>query len=113
MRSAWANSRAACSPERLCTVPATEFALKHVGRPRAERGAAGRVRRGLTRRISLDSVAAAIREKFAGKVAEGNVAAAGAAYEYVTQRNARGAACSSRLKARTPSPRPSRCAGRR
>jgi pyruvate ferredoxin oxidoreductase gamma subunit len=34
-------------------------------------------------RITLDSVAAAIREKFSGKVAEGNVAAASAAYAHV------------------------------
>ena len=34
-------------------------------------------------RISLESVAAAIREKFSGKVADGNVAAASEAFEYV------------------------------
>jgi len=37
----------------------------------------------MSERISLESVAAAIREKFGGKVAEGNVAAASAAYEHV------------------------------
>jgi pyruvate ferredoxin oxidoreductase gamma subunit len=70
-------------PERLCTVPATEFALKHVGRPVPNAALLGGFA-ALSQRISLESVAAAIREKFAGKIAEGNVAAARAAYEYVT-----------------------------
>jgi len=70
-------------PERLCTVPATELALKHVGRPVPNAALLGGFA-ALSQRISLESVAAAIREKFAGKVGEGNVAAAGAAYEYVT-----------------------------
>jgi pyruvate ferredoxin oxidoreductase gamma subunit len=35
-----------------------------------------------TGRIKLESVAAAIREKFSGRVAEGNVAAATAAYDH-------------------------------
>ena len=69
--------------ERLCTVPATELALKHVGRPVPNAALLGGFA-ALTKRISLDSVAAAIREKFSGKVAEGNVAAASAAYEHVT-----------------------------
>jgi len=68
--------------ERLCTVPATELALKHVGRPVPNAALLGGFA-ALTKRISLDSVAAAIREKFSGKVAEGNVAAASAAYEHV------------------------------
>ena len=68
--------------ERLCTVPAAELALKHVGRPVPNAALLGGVA-AVSGRISLDSVAAAIREKFSGKVAEGNVAAASAAYEYV------------------------------
>ncbi|HEX5092258.1 MAG TPA: 2-oxoacid:acceptor oxidoreductase family protein [Burkholderiales bacterium] len=68
--------------ERLCTVPASEFALKHVGRPLPNAALLGGFA-AVTGRISLDSVAAAIREKFSGQVAEGNVAAAGAAFEYV------------------------------
>jgi pyruvate ferredoxin oxidoreductase gamma subunit len=69
--------------ERLCTVPATEFALTHVGRPLPNAALLGGFA-AVTGRISLDSVAAAIREKFSGKVAEGNVAAAGAAFDYVS-----------------------------
>jgi pyruvate ferredoxin oxidoreductase gamma subunit len=68
--------------ERLCTVPATEVALQHVGRPLPNAALLGGFA-ALSGRISLDSVAAAIREKFEGQVAEGNVAAAGAAYEHV------------------------------
>ena len=68
--------------ERLRTVPATELALKHVGRPLPNAALLGGFA-AMSGRISLDSVAAAIHEKFEGKVAEGNVAAAGAAYEHV------------------------------
>ena len=68
--------------ERLCTVPATELALKHAGRPVPNAALLGGFA-AVSGRISLESVVAAIREKFSGKVAEGNVAAAGAAYEYV------------------------------
>lgn len=68
--------------ERLITVPATELALKHVGRnaPNVPMLGAFAAVSGL---ISLDSVAAAIREKFSGKVAEGNIAAATEAYNSV------------------------------
>ncbi|MDH4094335.1 MAG: 2-oxoacid:acceptor oxidoreductase family protein [Betaproteobacteria bacterium] len=68
--------------ERLCTVPATELALQHVGRPVPNVALLGGFA-AVSGRISLDSVAAAVREKFGGDVAEGNVAAARAAYEYV------------------------------
>ena len=68
--------------ERLRTVPATELALTHVGRPLPNAALLGGFA-AMSGRISLDSVAAAIREKFEGNVAEGNVAAAGAAYQHV------------------------------
>lgn len=66
-------------PERLITVPATELSLKHVGRnaPNVPMLGAFAAASGI---ISLESVAAAIREKFSGKVAEGNIAAATEAY---------------------------------
>ncbi len=69
-------------PERLRTVPATEIAMKHLGRPLpnavllAGFGA-------LSGLIALDAVAHAIRDKFNGKVADGNVAAATEAFAYV------------------------------
>jgi pyruvate ferredoxin oxidoreductase gamma subunit len=68
--------------ERLRTVPATEFALKHVGRPLPNAALLGGFA-AVSGRIAIDSVLAAIREKFPTKVADGNIAAARAAYEYV------------------------------
>jgi len=68
--------------EHLCTVPATEFALKHVGRPLPNAALLGGFA-AVSGRIAIDSVLAAIRETFPPKVADGNVAAARAAYEYV------------------------------
>ena len=61
--------------QRLCTVPATELALKHVGRPVPNAALLGGFA-ALTGLITLESVAAAIREKFGGRLAEGNIAAA-------------------------------------
>jgi len=71
-------------PERLRTVPATEFALKHVGRPLPNAALLGGFA-ALTQQISLESVSAAIREKFPTKVAEANIAAAGEAFTYISQ----------------------------
>jgi pyruvate ferredoxin oxidoreductase gamma subunit len=71
-------------PERLRTVPATEFALKHVGRPLPNAALLGGFA-AVTHQISLESVDAAIREKFPTKVAEANVAAAAEAFAFVTQ----------------------------
>lgn len=68
--------------ERLCTVPATEFALKHVGRPLPNAALLGGFA-AVSGRIAIDSVLAAIREKFPTKIADGNIAAARAAYKYV------------------------------
>jgi pyruvate ferredoxin oxidoreductase gamma subunit len=69
-------------PERLCTVPATELALKHVGRPVPNVPLLGGFA-AISGLISLDAVIAAIGAKFSGKVADGNIAAASAAYELV------------------------------
>ena len=70
--------------DRLCTVNATELALKHVGRPVPNAALLGGFA-AITGRISLPSVAAAIRDKFGGRVAEANVAAATEAFEHVTR----------------------------
>ena len=69
-------------PARLCTVPASELALKHVGRPLPNAALLGGFA-AATGRISLESVSAAIGETFAGKVADGNIAAASEAYRHV------------------------------
>ncbi|RPI17022.1 MAG: 2-oxoacid:acceptor oxidoreductase [Lysobacterales bacterium] len=69
-------------PDRLCTVPATELALKHVRRPLPNAALLGGFA-AISGQISLEAVSAAIREKFPDKVAEANVAAADEAYAYV------------------------------
>ncbi|MFA5371260.1 MAG: 2-oxoacid:acceptor oxidoreductase family protein [Sideroxydans sp.] len=70
--------------ERMCTLPATELGLKHVGRPIPNvpliAGFAA-----LSGMFKLESVIKAINQKFAGKVAEGNIAAANEAYQLVKQ----------------------------
>lgn len=66
----------------LCTVPATEIAMEHIGRPLPNAillaGFAA-----MSGAVSLASVHAAIQQKFSGKIAAGNIAAASAAYEFV------------------------------
>lgn len=68
--------------ERLCTIAATEVSLKHIGRPIPNMpliaGFAA-----LSRLIRLESVHKAIGEKFSGKVAAGNIAAATESYNRV------------------------------
>jgi len=80
-------------PEHLLTVPATELALTHVGRPVPNAALLGGFA-AVSGVISIDAVAAAIREKFAGAVADGNEAAARAAYHHVLEqiRTTQGAA---------------------
>jgi pyruvate ferredoxin oxidoreductase gamma subunit len=71
-------------PERICTIPATELALKHVGRAVPNVPLLGGFA-AISGLITLDAVLAAIREKFSGKVAAGNIAAATAAYDAVIE----------------------------
>ncbi len=80
-------------PERLLTVPASELAMKHVGRPVPNVPLLGAFA-ALGGLISLDAVQAAIREKFKGAVAQGNMDAASEAYEIVIEqeKKAEGAA---------------------
>ena len=65
--------------ERLKTVPATEIAREHLGRPMPNAAVLGAFA-ALTGRVSIAAVATAIRERFAGPVGDGNVAAAQAAF---------------------------------
>ena len=71
-------------PERLLTVPASELARKHVGRPVPNVPLLGAFA-ALGGLISLDAVQAAIRQKFSGAVAQGNIDAAREAYEIVME----------------------------
>jgi len=68
--------------ERLCTVSATDLALKHVGRPVPNVPLLGGFA-AISGLIRLESVIKAIEEKFSGKVAAGNIAAATEAYNIV------------------------------
>lgn len=67
------------------TVPATELALRHVGRPLPNSTLLGGFA-AMTGELRLASVLAAIRQKFSGKIGESNVVAAQAAYDLVAQR---------------------------
>jgi len=68
--------------ERLTTVPATDIALRLLGRPLPNAVLLGGFA-ALSGLITLDAVEHAIRHKFTGVVAEGNVAGAQEAYAYV------------------------------
>lgn len=65
-------------------VPATEFALKHVGRPLPNAALLGAFA-ALGGQVQIGSVEAAIRERFPGRIGDGNIAAARAAYDAALQ----------------------------
>ncbi len=72
--------------ERLLTVPASELAREHTGRAVANAtllGGFAALTSLLTGLVSFEAVERAIRERFSGTVAEGNVAAARAAHDWV------------------------------
>ena len=72
-------------PLRLCTLPATEIAMKHVGRPVPNAALLGGFA-AISGEIRIASVVAAIREKFPAALAEKNVAAATEAHALVAAR---------------------------
>jgi pyruvate ferredoxin oxidoreductase gamma subunit len=72
-------------PERLVTVPATELAREHLGRPLPNAALLGAFA-GLTGAVSLESVVAAIRGRFGGRTGDANAAAAQAAFALVDPR---------------------------
>jgi pyruvate ferredoxin oxidoreductase gamma subunit len=67
---------------RLCTVPATELALKHVGRPVPNVALLGGFA-AVSGTIRLESVIEAVRARFSDKLARANIAAAIEAYGIV------------------------------
>jgi pyruvate ferredoxin oxidoreductase gamma subunit len=69
-------------PDRLLVVPASALAMTHLGRPLPGAALLGGFA-ALTWAVSLDSVLAAISERFSGPVAEGNAKAARAAFDFV------------------------------
>ena len=70
--------------ERLLTVPATELALEHVGRPLPNAALLGAFA-ALGGPIALADVLAAIEARFSAVLARGNIAAASAAHRFVQQ----------------------------
>ena len=70
--------------DRLRTVSATDLALKHVGRPVPSVPVLGGFA-AVSGVIRLESVIKAIHDRFSGKVADGNIAAATEAYRIVQQ----------------------------
>lgn len=64
------------------TVPATELAMRYVKRPLPNAALLGGLA-ALSGRLKMDSVAAAIAQKFPQRVAEANIAAARAAFDSV------------------------------
>ena len=71
--------------ERVLSVPATDIARTHLGRPLPNAVLLGAVA-AFTGVVSLDSVVAAIRRRFPGLVGERNAAGATAAHAYVRDR---------------------------
>jgi pyruvate ferredoxin oxidoreductase gamma subunit len=69
-------------PHHICTVAATEWALEYVGRPVPNAALLGAFA-AVTRRVRLESVEAAIRRKFPGKLGDDNAAAAAKAYDTI------------------------------
>jgi len=67
---------------RLGTVPATELALEHVGRPVPNAALLGGFA-AICGQVSIDAVCAAIDERFSGRVANSNAIAARRAYQHV------------------------------
>jgi pyruvate ferredoxin oxidoreductase gamma subunit len=77
---------------RFLTVPATRLAQEYVGRPVPNAALLGGFA-ALTGLIRLGSVEAAIEEKFSGRVAAGNIAAARAAFDAVDSQHQTEPAC--------------------
>ena len=75
-------------PDRLVLVPASELAREHLGRPLPNAALLGAFA-AVTGVVTLSSLEEAIREKFRGAVADGNVAAARAAFAVVSREHER------------------------
>jgi pyruvate ferredoxin oxidoreductase gamma subunit len=71
--------------QRIVTVPATQLAREHLGRPLPNAVLLGAFA-ALTGAVSLDALIKAIGEKFTGRTAEGNVRGAEAAFRVVQAR---------------------------
>jgi pyruvate ferredoxin oxidoreductase gamma subunit len=72
-------------PERVSTVPATELAREHLGRPLPNAALLGAFA-ALTGELGIAAIVDAIRDRFPGRLGEGNAAAAQAAHDLVSAR---------------------------
>ena len=69
-------------PHHVCTVAASQWALKHIGRPLPNMALLGAFS-AITRRVELVSLQSAIKERFPGSMGERNADAAAAAYDAI------------------------------
>ena len=74
-------------PGHTVIVPATELAMKHIGRPVPNAGLLGAFA-ALTKFVNIDSVKRAIEEVFPGKIGVANIAAAMEANAFVLSHHA-------------------------
>ncbi len=68
--------------KQVCNVPATEIAMKHMGRPMPNAVLLGGFA-AISGQLAFKSVEKAIKSKFSGKIGDGNVAAALAAFDII------------------------------
>ena len=87
----------------MVTVPATEIAREHLGRPLPNAALLGGFA-ALTGLVSLAAVCDAIRDRFPGEVGEGNARAAEAAHRHVLDTMGRLTGCLARSRAPRRSP---------
>lgn len=73
------------SPERCCTVPATQLAVERIGRPLPNAALLGAFA-AITKQVAIEFIKRAIKERFPGAIGESNAAAALAAYDLVMKK---------------------------
>jgi pyruvate ferredoxin oxidoreductase gamma subunit len=69
-------------PDHVVTVPATEIALRHVGRPVPSAALLGAFS-AVTGVVGIDAVTAAVQQRLPGRIGAANAAAAAETYELV------------------------------
>lgn len=74
------------APDRCLTVPATQIAQGYLGRPLANAVLLGALA-ALTKQLDIRFVAAAIKDRFPGRLGQANATAAMAAYDLITQKD--------------------------
>ena len=99
-------------PDHLCTVPATEMALAHVGRPLPNAALLGAFA-AISGQLRFDSVAAAILERFPGARRRGQRRGSARGVPGGDEPRRGDRRCLSRPKDRAPLPRRWRCADRK